>query len=90
MTPIQSIGIAKPLIDGPEKATGKAMYAADFQAADALVGRVLRSPVAHANIVAIDTSKAEALPGVQAVVTAADCPRPRRPRSRAPVPQAVR
>ncbi|NQV58667.1 MAG: 4-hydroxybenzoyl-CoA reductase subunit alpha, partial [Alphaproteobacteria bacterium] len=73
ITPIQSIGIPKPLVDGPEKTTGKAMFAADFQAVDALVGRILRSPLAHAKIVAIDTSKAEALPGVLAVITEADC-----------------
>ncbi len=73
ISPIQSIGIPKPLVDGPEKATGKAMFAADFQATDATVGRILRSPVAHANIISIDTSQAEALPGVLAVVTEADC-----------------
>ena len=39
-----------------------------------LVGRILRSPHAHARIRSIDTSKAEALPGVKAVVTAADLP----------------
>src|SRR5690606_5256711 len=38
----------------------------------ALVGRILRSPVAHANIVSIDTSAAEALPGVEAVITGKD------------------
>ncbi|MFP6746706.1 MAG: 4-hydroxybenzoyl-CoA reductase subunit alpha, partial [Alphaproteobacteria bacterium] len=73
MTPVQTIGVARPLVDGPEKTTGKAKYAADFDAAGALVGRILRSPVAHANIVSMDTSQAEALPGVMAVVTQADC-----------------
>ncbi|MFP6772653.1 MAG: molybdopterin cofactor-binding domain-containing protein, partial [Alphaproteobacteria bacterium] len=72
-TPIQTIGVPQPLVDGPEKATGKAMYAADFDAANALVGRILRCPVAHANITSMDISKAEALPGVMAVVTEADC-----------------
>ncbi|MBT7663961.1 MAG: molybdopterin-dependent oxidoreductase, partial [Rhodospirillaceae bacterium] len=71
--PVQSIGVPKPLVDGPEKTTGKAMFAADFQSIEALVGRILRSPHAHANIIRIDTSKAEALPGVKAVVTEADC-----------------
>ncbi len=73
MTPVQTIGVAQPLVDGPEKTTGKAMFAADFNTAEALVGRILRSPVAHANIVAMDTTQAEALPGVMAVVTEVDC-----------------
>ncbi len=73
MRPIQTIGVPQPLVDGPEKATGKAMFAADFDAAEALVGRILRCPVAHANIISMDTTAAEALPGVMAVVTEADC-----------------
>jgi 4-hydroxybenzoyl-CoA reductase subunit alpha len=73
MRPIQTIGVPQPLVDGPEKATGKAMFAADFDAADALVGRILRSPVAHGDIISMDTTAAEALPGVMAVVTEADC-----------------
>ena len=43
-SPAQSIGVPKPLVDGPEKTTGKAMFAADFQTAETLVGRILRSP----------------------------------------------
>ena len=73
MKPVQTIGVPQPLVDGPEKANGKAMFAADFDSAETLVGRILRSPVAHANITAMDTAKAEALPGVIAVVTEADC-----------------
>ncbi|MDE0726758.1 MAG: 4-hydroxybenzoyl-CoA reductase subunit alpha [Alphaproteobacteria bacterium] len=73
MRPFQTIGVPQPLVDGPEKATGKAMFAADFDAAEALVGRILRCPVAHANIISMDTTAAEALPGVMAVVTEADC-----------------
>lgn len=73
MRPIQTIGVPQPLVDGPEKATGKAMFASDFDAAEALVGRILRCPVAHANIISMDTTAAEALPGVMAVVTEADC-----------------
>ncbi|MBT3534044.1 MAG: 4-hydroxybenzoyl-CoA reductase subunit alpha, partial [Rhodospirillaceae bacterium] len=73
MRPVQTIGVAQPLVDGPEKTTGKAMFAADFDTTEALVGRILRAPVAHAHITAMDTSKAEALPGVVAVVTEADC-----------------
>ena len=60
--------------DGADKVTGRAKYGADFQAADVLSAKVLRSPHAHARIVSIDTSKAEAHPGVRAVVTAKDWP----------------
>lgn len=60
--------------DGADKVTGRAHYGADFQAADLLHGYVLRSPHAHARILRIDTTKAMALPGVKAVVTAADFP----------------
>ncbi len=60
--------------DGADKVTGRAQYGADFQMAGLLYGYVLRSPHAHARIRRIDTSKAEKLPGVKAVVTAADFP----------------
>jgi CO/xanthine dehydrogenase Mo-binding subunit len=60
--------------DGVDKVTGRALYGADFQAAGLLHGRVLRSPHAHARIKSIDTSRAEAYPGVKAVVTAKDFP----------------
>ena len=60
--------------DGADKVTGRALYGADFAAAGLLHGMVLRSPHAHAVIKSIDTSKAEALDGVRAVVTAQDFP----------------
>jgi xanthine dehydrogenase molybdenum-binding subunit len=60
--------------DGADKVTGRALYGADFTTAGLLHGRILRSPHAHARIKKIDTSKAEALPGVRAVVTAKDFP----------------
>ncbi len=60
--------------DGVDKVTGRAVFAADTRAAGMLWGKVLRSPHAHARILSIDTSKAEALPGVKAVVTAQDFP----------------
>ena len=56
--------------DGVPKVTGRAMYAADMAMAGQLVGKILRSPHAHARIRSIDTSKAAALPGVKAVITA--------------------
>ncbi len=60
--------------DGVDKVTGKATYGADFALPGMLVGRILRSPHAHARIVSIDTRAAKALPGVKAVITAADLP----------------
>ncbi|MSQ40289.1 MAG: xanthine dehydrogenase family protein molybdopterin-binding subunit, partial [Dehalococcoidia bacterium] len=60
--------------DGTDKVTGRAKYGADVQIAGLLYGKVLRSPHAHAWIKRIDTSKAEALPGVKAVVTNLDLP----------------
>ena len=61
--------------DGLDKVTGRANYGADFDLPDQLYGHVLRSPHAHAKIVSIDTTAAEAVPGVKAVVTGADIPR---------------
>tara|TARA_B100000676_G_scaffold137986_1_gene136602 strand:- start:5344 stop:7623 length:2280 start_codon:yes stop_codon:yes gene_type:complete len=60
--------------DGVEKVTGKARYGADASAPGQLVALVLRSPHAHARIKKIDTSKAEKLAGVKAVITSADLP----------------
>ncbi len=60
--------------DGTDKVTGRAKYGADFQAAGLLHGKVLRSPHAHARIKAVNVSKAEALPGVKAVITGQDMP----------------
>ena len=60
--------------DGVAKVTGDAQFGADFHMPGALHGMVLRSPHAHARIVSIDTSKAEALTGVRAVMTGADLP----------------
>src|SRR6516162_8270339 len=65
---------AVPLIDGIEKVTGRARYTADLEHADALVGRIFRSPVSHGEILRLDVSKARALEGVIAVVTGEDCP----------------
>ncbi|MER9426167.1 xanthine dehydrogenase family protein molybdopterin-binding subunit [Mesorhizobium sp. M0317] len=69
-----SVGTRPIRPDGVDKVTGRARYGADFNMAGQLVGRVLRSPHAHAKILKIDTSKAEKLAGVKAVITAADLP----------------
>src|SRR6202167_4111129 len=60
--------------DGVDKVTGRANFGADMKMAGMLHGRVKRSPHPHARILKIDTTKALALPGVRAVVTAADFP----------------
>ena len=60
--------------DGLDKVTGRARYGADMNAPGQLASLMLRSPHAHAKIVKIDTSKAEKLKGVKAVLTAADLP----------------
>ena len=58
--------------DGVDKVTGRARFGADVHLSNMLVGKVLRSPHAHARIRSIDTSAALALPGVKAVVTRDD------------------
>ncbi len=58
--------------DGHDKVTGRAKFGSDFALPGMLQGRVLRSPHAHARIRSIDTSAAEALPGVKGVITSAD------------------
>ena len=60
--------------DGLDKVTGRAKFGADAFLPGMLVGKILRSPHAHALIKSIDTSKAEALPGVKSVVTRDDFP----------------
>ena len=64
-----------PNLDAAERVTGRAKYVGDIELPGVLVGRVLRSPHTHARIANIDTSRAEALPGVRAVVTYRDSPR---------------
>jgi CO/xanthine dehydrogenase Mo-binding subunit len=72
--PFKWVGTRPVRPDGVPKVTGVAQYGADLAMPGMLVGRILRSPHAHARIRSIDTSKAAALPGVKAVVTSADFP----------------
>ena len=74
--PTQSIGVPQPLVDGPEKVSGKALYSSDFIPNNCLVGRIFRSPVAHAEIIKLDISAAETLPGVYGIITGEDCDEP--------------
>lgn len=67
------VGKSLPLIDGREKVTGRLKYAGDLPPLQRMHhAKVLRSPYAHARVVHIDTSKAEALRGVSAVITHKD------------------
>ena len=68
------VGTRPPRLDAMDKVTGRAVYGPDVKLPEMSHGKILRSPHAHARIRAIDTSRAEALPGVYAVVTAADLP----------------
>ena len=65
-------GRSLPRIDAPGKVTGSAVYAADFALPGMLYGKVFRSAEPHARLVRLDTTRAASIPGVRAVVTAAD------------------
>jgi 4-hydroxybenzoyl-CoA reductase subunit alpha len=66
------VGRSVPRSDAPAKVTGQAVFTEDIRLPNMLYGKLLTSPHAHAEIVSIDTSKAEALPGVKAVITGKD------------------
>lgn len=68
------IGKRVGLVDGPAKVRGLAQYTDDLFVPGMLTGRILHSPIAHARIRKIDTSRAEALPGVRAVAIGAEFP----------------
>ncbi|GAB1257582.1 xanthine dehydrogenase family protein molybdopterin-binding subunit [Aurantivibrio plasticivorans] len=70
----QWVGKSEIRPDGVEKVTGRAKFGADFTLPGTLVGKILRSPHAHADIISINTAKAEQLPGVKAIITAKDFP----------------
>jgi CO/xanthine dehydrogenase Mo-binding subunit len=68
------IGAAVGRVEGADKVSGTAIYGADVHFADALWGKILRSPYPHARIKNIDTSKAWKVPGVKAIVSGKDEP----------------
>lgn len=68
------VGKRLPKIDAPDKATGRAIYTDDIVLPNMLFGKLLLSPLAHAKIISINTTKAKALKGVKAVLTGADVP----------------
>ncbi|MGH9869893.1 MAG: xanthine dehydrogenase family protein molybdopterin-binding subunit [Candidatus Polarisedimenticolia bacterium] len=63
------VGKRTPLVDARAKVTGRGVYTDDIKLPGMLVGKILRSPLAYARIVSIDTAAAESVPGVRAVVT---------------------
>ena len=72
--PAHNIGDYVPMVDGPEKVSGRAKYTADLAVEPGtLAGRIYRSPYAHAEIIDVDVSEALKLPGVKAIVTGAEC-----------------
>ena len=68
------IGKPTPMVDAPFKVTGSQNYVADMTLPRMLHAKVLRSPLPHARIARIDTSRAKKIPGVKAVLTGADAP----------------
>ena len=56
--PAHNIGTYVPMIDGPEKVSGRAKFTADIVAPGQLAGRIYRSPYSHAEIIAVDVSGA--------------------------------
>ncbi len=68
------VGKSLARVDAPGKVSGTAVYAADFALPGMLCGKVLRSTLPHARIIRLDVTRAGALPGVRAVITAADVP----------------
>lgn len=74
MSEFSVIGTRQPKTDGIDLVTGRGIFLDDVRLPNMLIGKVLRSRYAHAKILNIDTSAAERLPGVKAVVTAKDTP----------------
>ncbi len=68
------LGKSFPIVQSKEKIIGETLYAGDFRLQNMLYGKILHSPHTHARILRIDTTRAEALPGVKAVITSADTP----------------
>ncbi len=73
VVPAHNIGAYVPMVDGPDKVSGRAKYTADLVTPGLLAGHIFRSPYSHAEILEVDVSDALRLPGVKAIVTGADC-----------------
>jgi len=76
LRPMRTIGEYVPMVDGPDKVSGRAKYTADIATAEGtLTARIFRSPYPHAEIVSVDVGEALRVPGVRAIITGADCDR---------------
>jgi 4-hydroxybenzoyl-CoA reductase subunit alpha len=73
VVPAHSIGGYVPMVDGPEKVSGRAKYTADFIQPGTLAGRIFRSPYSHGEILEVDISEAAKVTGVKAIVVGAEC-----------------
>src|SRR3990170_601778 len=71
---LKNVGKSVPRLDGAEKVSGRTRYAADIDVPEALWAKLLRSPLPHARILSVDTSKAVRLPPPRAVISGADIP----------------
>jgi len=78
------VGKRLPLKDAPEKVTGKALFTGDIELPGMLYAKILRSPYPHARVLKVDTTEAERLPGVRAVLSKNNAPR-----KKVPIPQYV-
>jgi len=73
-SPLSSVGKRIPRADALEKVKGDALFLSDLKFPRMLHGKILRSPLPHARILQIDTSRVKKLPGVKAVITSDDTP----------------
>ena len=74
MPAVTLVGAPVPRVEGPDKVTGRSIYAADVNLPGLLWGKILRSPYPHARIRHIDPSRARQVPGVRAVITGQGIP----------------
>lgn len=74
MADFSIVGKRLPMVDAPDKVTGRALYTDDLALPGMLVGKILHSPHAHARLRSIDTARAGRLPGVVGIVTGRDFP----------------
>ena len=74
--PGKVVGTSYLKVDGPDKVTGRTLFADDLVLPRMLWCKLLRSPHAHARILSVDTAAAAAMPGVKAVLTGRDLPTP--------------
>ena len=74
MAAFSVIGASVSRAEGPDKVTGRSLYAADINLPGLLWGKILRSPHPHARIRYVDASRALQVPGVKAVVTGPEVP----------------